>query len=54
MRSPDTSSVISASHSTERPAGAFAFQCDRRSPVTCTDSRCSMKRGRFSKSRQKE
>ena len=44
--------VVSASHSTVVPAGAFAFQCERRSPVTVTDSRCRMNRGRFSKSCQ--
>ena len=35
------------------PAGAFVIQCERRESSTVTDSRCFMKRGRFSKSRQK-
>ena len=53
IRSFGTSVVISASHSTVLPAGARAVQRDRRSSTTRTDSRCSMKRGRFWKSRQK-
>ena len=46
------SSTISASHSTARPAGPRATQCDRPSSATRTDSRCAMNRGRFSRSRQ--
>ena len=35
------------------PAGPFATQCDVRGPVTCTDSRWYMKRGKLAKSCQK-
>src|ERR1051325_8671091 len=52
MSSFGFSSTISASHVTWRPAGAFATQCERRGPSLVPDSRCRMKRGRFSKSRQ--
>ena len=45
--------MISASHSTVRPPGAFAFQCERRSSVRRTEMRWFMNLGRFSKFRQK-
>ncbi len=49
MRRFGSSAVISASHSTELPPGARVFQCVRRSPVSFTDSRWLINRGRFSK-----
>ena len=52
MSSPGRSSVTSASHSTARPPGPLARQCVRRSPLGCTDSTRSMKRGALLKSRQ--
>ena len=48
-----SSAVISASHSTELPPGARVFQCVRPLPVSVTDSRWFINRGRFSKLRQK-
>ena len=48
---PGRSSTISASHSTDFPAGAFVFQWDRRWSITWTDSRWFMNLGRFEKSR---
>ncbi len=52
MISSGTSFTISASHSTVRPAGAFACQCERVGESTRTETRCSMNRGRFWKLRQ--
>src|SRR5205814_1767641 len=49
---PASSLIISASQAAVIPSGAFASQCERL-PSTCTDLRCLMKRGRFSKLRQK-
>jgi len=48
-----TSLMISAFHSTSAPPGPFARQRESVSVTRSTDSRCLMKRGRFSRSRQK-
>ena len=53
MSSFGRSSVITESHSTVLPAGAFTTQWDLRSLRTSMRSMFSMKRGRFLKSRQK-
>ncbi len=52
IRSPGTSSVISASHSAVIPIGPCAFQCERFGAVERTSSRWAMKSGKLSKLRQ--
>src|SRR5258708_15447019 len=49
---PGSSRVTSASHATVAPNGVFATQCERPSPVVCTDSMYFMNRGAFRKSRK--
>ena len=50
---PGTNFVVTASHSTTRPFGDEAAQCDRPSPKSCTSRNARMNLGKFSKSLQK-